>query len=126
MKNFWVLKGLKMLLFIAFFTLAMGTLVTVLWNWLMPSLFNLPVISFGQAVGLLVLSRILTGSFRLGMGVNERENWEQKKQMYEKMSSMSSDERAKFKSEWRDRCRTRRPMGYKNYDEETPKEDDHI
>lgn len=30
-----------------------------LWNWLMPELFNLPVLSFWQSVGLLVLSKII-------------------------------------------------------------------
>jgi len=30
-----------------------------LWNWLMPSLFNLPIITFWQAVGLNALSSIL-------------------------------------------------------------------
>ena len=36
-------------------------LVMELWNWLMPTLFGLPAISFWQALGLLVLSRILFG-----------------------------------------------------------------
>ena len=36
-----------------------------LWNWLMPELFKLPEIGFWQAVGILVLSRIL---FRGGGG----------------------------------------------------------
>ena len=35
--------------------------VMALWNWLMPTLFELPQVSFGQALGLLVLSRILFG-----------------------------------------------------------------
>ena len=49
--------------------IAIGTLVLValilglplmyLWNWLMPILFNLPAITFWQAVGLNLLSGIL-------------------------------------------------------------------
>ena len=31
----------------------------ILWNWLMPYLFNLPIISFWQAFGLNVLAGIL-------------------------------------------------------------------
>ena len=44
---------------------AVFTLVTLrLWNWLMPSLFGLHAITYWQALGLLVLSRILLGGFR--------------------------------------------------------------
>jgi hypothetical protein len=38
--------------------------VLCLWNWLMPQLFGLPVITFWQAVGLIGLSWIL---FRAGL-----------------------------------------------------------
>ena len=39
-----------------------GTAVMLLWNWLMPSLFGLMTVTFWQALGLLVLCRILFGS----------------------------------------------------------------
>ena len=45
-----------------------GWAVMSLWNWLMPGLFGLPVVTFWQALGLLALSRILFGGFRLGGG----------------------------------------------------------
>ena len=38
-----------------------GGLVMALWNWLMPSLFGLPSVTFWQAFGLLALCRILFG-----------------------------------------------------------------
>ncbi len=38
-----------------------GAVVMALWNWLMPPLFGLHRLGFGQAIGLLVLSRILFG-----------------------------------------------------------------
>lgn len=34
-----------------------------LWNWLMPTIFNLPLISIGQAFGLMLLSGLLFKSF---------------------------------------------------------------
>jgi hypothetical protein len=37
----------------------MGFPLMWLWNWVMPSVFNLPQISFWQAVGLNLLSAIL-------------------------------------------------------------------
>ena len=36
--------------------------VMLLWNWLMPLLFGITVITFWQALGVLVLSKILFGS----------------------------------------------------------------
>jgi len=43
--------------------LLLGLIVLWLWNWLMPVIFGLPVISFWQAWGLVVLSHILFKSF---------------------------------------------------------------
>ena len=51
---------------IAIFTFLGGQLVMQLWNWLMPAIFGLPQLTFWQAVGLLVLSRVLFGG--MGMG----------------------------------------------------------
>mgnify|MGYP001126950129 CR=1 FL=1 len=39
-----------------------GAIVMLLWNWLMPVIFGLPALSLWQALGLLVLMRILFGS----------------------------------------------------------------
>jgi hypothetical protein len=36
-----------------------GLVVMHLWNWLMPALFGLHVVTYGQAIGLLILSWIL-------------------------------------------------------------------
>ncbi len=46
--------------FVAFATV-FGGLVMLLWNWLMPCIFGLPELTFCQAVGLLVLCKILFG-----------------------------------------------------------------
>lgn len=39
-----------------------GWIVQYLWNWLMPALFGLPVVTFWQAAGLVLLSRLLFGN----------------------------------------------------------------
>lgn len=48
-----------------FFGLVAGVAITfgvmLLWNWLMPLLFGLAVITFWQALGILALSKILFG-----------------------------------------------------------------
>src|SRR5690606_39508079 len=57
-KTRWILKGAAAVLF---FLLVAGTATLLLWNWLMPDLFGVPQIDFWQALGLLVLSKILFG-----------------------------------------------------------------
>jgi len=44
---------------IAIFIVLLGYPVMLLWNWLMPELFNLPIITFWQAIGLNLLCTIL-------------------------------------------------------------------
>ena len=48
-----------------------GILVTLLWNWLMPSLFALKEISLLQGFGILLLSKILFSGFH-GCGLKHR------------------------------------------------------
>lgn len=48
------------------FALVLSFVVQWLWNWLMPALFNLPTISYWQALGLMVLSHLLLKGFHGG------------------------------------------------------------
>jgi hypothetical protein len=64
MKRLWILKGLKVLVFAAVALGALGLVVMSLWNALLPAITSLHTITFVQALGLLVLSRILFGGFR--------------------------------------------------------------
>jgi hypothetical protein len=50
------------------FALAFGWLVMLLWNWLMPMLFGLKAITYWQAFGILLLSKVLFS----GMGHGRR------------------------------------------------------
>jgi Ca2+/H+ antiporter, TMEM165/GDT1 family len=70
-----------------------GFVVMGLWNWLMPALFGWHAITFWQAIGLLILSKILFGGFR-GVGPGRRMQW--KARMKEKWAQMSPEEREKF------------------------------
>ena len=49
-----------------------GWVVSWLWNALLPPLFGLPVIGFWQALGILALSRILSGGFGNSPGGRHR------------------------------------------------------
>jgi hypothetical protein len=66
------MKTLNVLKYIGFGILGVGAIflfvyVTMaLWNWLVPALFNGPVLSFWQAAGLMILSKILFAGFSPG------------------------------------------------------------
>src|SRR5438552_17587276 len=64
MRRHWFLRGLKFLLFGMLFVAIAGLVVMRLWNWLTPTLFGWHVITFWQAVGILILSKLLLGGFR--------------------------------------------------------------
>ncbi len=80
--------------------LAFGSIVMLLWNNLMPQIFHLPIIDFWQALGLLILTKILFSGFR-GGGPSRR--W--KERLNERWNNMTPEEREKFKQEWGRRCR---------------------
>ena len=82
--------------------LVFGFVVMSLWNAILPSVLNVGTISFAQALGILLLSKILFGGFRGGWGGRRRQRWRQ--HMENKWSSMSPEEKEKFQQSWRARC----------------------
>jgi hypothetical protein len=100
MNRYWLVRGLKFMLFVAVVILVFGFVVMSLWNWLMPSLFGWRVINFSQALGLLVLTRILFGGFR-GRPAGHL-FW--RRRMMERWEQMTPEEREKFREGMRRRC----------------------
>jgi len=80
----------------------MTFIVMLLWNGLIPELFKGPVISFPQALGLLVLSKILFHGF--GWRKNHWRHHDWRKRMQERMNAMTPEERDRFRSQWKQRC----------------------
>ncbi|MBK8627909.1 MAG: hypothetical protein IPN86_20815 [Saprospiraceae bacterium] len=80
---------------------ALGGIVMLLWNWLIPIIFGLKTITYLQALGLFLLSRILLGSFGFG---NKRPPFANPK-FREKMMNMTEEERQQFREEWKSRCK---------------------
>jgi hypothetical protein len=66
MKRFWLPKILGVLAFAAVGIGVFGYIVMSLWNWLIPGLTGWHSITLVQALGLLVLCRILFGGFGRG------------------------------------------------------------
>jgi hypothetical protein len=53
----------RILVFGIAFAAIVGLVTLALWNAVMPAIFGLPAINFWQALGLLLLSRLLLGRF---------------------------------------------------------------
>ena len=85
--------------------LMLGAAAFALFGWLLMTLWNLALvpavganlISFWQALGILVLSRLLLG------GMGGRRKWGHRMAMREKWMNMSAEEKEKF----REQCRNR-------------------
>ena len=98
-------KLLYGLFFIAVFLLLSGV-VMYLWNTLLPQIVHVSAINYWQALGLMVLCRILFGRFRFG-GMGRRLDGSPQGFMKDKLMSMGEEDRAAFKEEWRKRCEQR-------------------
>lgn len=100
MKGRWILRGLKIALLVLLVATVLSFVVMSLWNWLMPALFALHRISLWQALGLLLLGKILFGGFRGPRGPHM--HW--RGRMMERWAQMSPEEREKFKEGMKGRC----------------------
>lgn len=90
-------KGFKMFLIGIVILALFGALVLVLWNLIVPAVFDLPVINFWQATGLFLLGRIFFGGFGFGKrfghpGMHHAHN----NPMHEKWMKMTPEERREF------------------------------
>jgi hypothetical protein len=107
----------------AAFTLA----VMLLWNSLIPSIFGLGIISFWQALGLLVLSRLLFGGFGHGGG-RRFGRMRHKNGIREKWMSMTPEQQKEFVAKRKEhmcggRFGGRRFFGGRDFDFETTDSD---
>lgn len=77
----------------------LGLLVMGLWNHLMPPIFGLKALGFWQALGLLLLARILFGGFHRAHGHAFRH----RRRMLRRWEAMTPEEREKFRQGFRGR-----------------------
>jgi hypothetical protein len=93
MRRFWILRGLRFVAFAASVLALFGYVVMRLWNAVLPAATGLHAITFTQALGLLVLSRILFGGFwRRGYRGG---HW--RARMQARWQQMSPEERERFR-----------------------------
>ncbi|MFI5148330.1 MAG: hypothetical protein ACHQRM_01245 [Bacteroidia bacterium] len=111
MKTKYIVKGIMFgLLCIAAF-LGFGWITMHLWNWLLPSIFtSIRAITFCEAIGLIILSRILFGGFRggwkgrCGGGHCHGHHGSWKSRWENKWSQMTPEEKEKFKKGFGRKC----------------------
>jgi membrane protein implicated in regulation of membrane protease activity len=102
-KQFWIKKIIGFTLLALVVAGALGYVVMLLWNQVLAVVISgVSLISFWQALGLLLLSKILFGGFSGRCG-GKGSHW--KNEMKEKWQGMTPEEREKIKQEWRNRCR---------------------
>jgi hypothetical protein len=98
---------LKCGLFVLLAVVVIGFITKLLWNWLVPTLFSGPEINYWQALGLLILSKILFWGLggkrhdRCTPGDHASQQW--KHRFSEKFSNMSPEEREAFKQKMKDK-----------------------
>lgn len=97
-RGLWIGKffifGVLCLVLIGFVTMS-------LWNWLIPVLFSGPLITFWQALGLLLLSKILFWSWGGKGHHNNGGPW--KSYWKSKWSNMTPDDRERLKQRMKDK-----------------------
>ena len=71
----------------------LGWVVMSLWNLLIPGLFGLHPLHFWQALGLLILCRLLFGGFHRGHG----RGFHRRHHMMQRWETMTPEEREKFR-----------------------------
>ena len=99
MRNYGFGRAVKVLAMVLAASLLFGVVTMQLWNWLMPAILGLHTITFWQALGLFLLSKLLFGGFHRhgsrgrGWGRHGRGRWAQ----------MSPEERMHFREGMRGR-----------------------
>jgi hypothetical protein len=100
-------RAVAILVSIAVVLTVVGAAVMLLWNALVPELFHAPRLSYGQALGILILSRLLFGGLRGRPGLwhwrggHWRQEWQ----------AMTPEERERLRERFARRCGPQRTPG---------------
>jgi protein-S-isoprenylcysteine O-methyltransferase Ste14 len=98
-KNFWIKRAIFIPIAIVAGVFIFGNAVMFLWNSLLPTILGVGVITFWQALGILVLSKILFGGFHGGRGHHHSGHHIKNKWMH-----LNPEEREKMREEWNTCC----------------------
>ena|SRR5579859_2727661 len=107
MRKRWIWMAPLAILAIPVFIAIGGEIVLHLWNWLLPPLFGWREVTFWQALGILVLCRILFG----GLGAHGSGRSSFRRRMDETCQRMTPEEREQFRQRMRERFGFGPPAG---------------
>lgn len=81
---------------------AVALIVMWLWNCILPEILGVKIINYYQAMGILLLSKILFGGFngKFGQGMHDMKE----RHMQNRMEGMTPEEKEKFKEVWKQKC----------------------
>ncbi len=120
MKREWTLKAAKILVLVVGCVALVGVVVMSLWNALVPDIFGGTPTSWVQALGLLLLVRILAGGrgqTRWGGRRRWRERWNKR------VANMTPEQRARWSTRMEHSCwETADVSGERPHDEPGPLE----
>ena len=100
----WIGKIFAVIIIGALLVVLVGLLTQSLWNWLVPDLFGGPHITFYQALGLLLLSKLLFWGMGGGKGKwsgQGSHRWN--RQWKERYSNLSPEDKERFKQKFKDK-----------------------
>ena len=99
MRRKWIFIVPAAIVGILLFITIGGEVVLHLWNWLLPPLFGWHLITFWQALGILILCRVIFG----GHGWHRSGGSNFRRRMKERCNRMTPEEREKFRQAMRER-----------------------
>jgi hypothetical protein len=97
---------------IAAFLSLISFVVMTLWNYLLPGILHVGVITFWQAMGIFILCKILFGFGKGGHRMGGGAPW-MRHRMEERFKNMSPEEREIFKAQMKQKC------GWKKWGDDT-------
>jgi hypothetical protein len=103
-RRFWFGKAVMILVFCTAFVMLFSFIVMSLWNGILTDVLGVKAVTFWQALGILILSKILFSGF--GGLHRKREHFRNRfrQKMMDKWEKMTPEEKQRFKDEWKNRC----------------------
>lgn len=83
---------------------AVSGIVMLLWNAIIPGISTFSALTYWQAMGMFILSRILFGGFRFASHHHGHRPPFVHDRFKERFMDMSDEERLQFKNQWKQRC----------------------
>lgn len=90
-------------------------IVMLLWNNILPEVIGVKTITYWQAIGIFILSKLLFGGFKTGgkhhkmkehfrnCYENHKQHHSMKEELKDKFMNMSDEERENFRQKWKDK-----------------------